>query len=266
MARLTHSATDLPRRVLAAWLAASLVVGSAAGVARADDLSAMMDNAREVAKAHFKLGRSYQDARDYDRAIIEYQAAYAISPMPELLFNIGQCYRLRGEARSAVLYYQRYLQLVPGGGASDEARVHVAALRRTISAQPADAKLVMATMTTPEPVREDGRPGWRWIGAGGAFAGLAMTGVGFWYGIQAHEAAAQLEDAHGPFTHELEQVQRDGHTAQTRMLLFTGAGVTLMAAGGLTWWLSRSSGESRRVTAAPLLGPGQAGLAIAGTF
>ena len=263
---MTRSVTN---RAVAAFLAATLAVGPGlARVASADDAAFASADERELAKAHFKLGRSYQDARAYDRAIIEYQASYAISPMPELLFNIGQCYRLRGEPRSALVYYQRYLQLVPDGGASDEARVHVEALRRQVAALPpsvAGARLV----PTVVPIAGEDEQGtsWRWVGAGGAFVGLALTGVGFWYGLEAQQAAARLENARGPFTPELQEVQRQGRDAQTRMLLFTGAGVTLMAAGGLTWWLSGGpEPRTPRLTASPIVGPGQAGFAVAGSF
>src|SRR5687767_7592731 len=92
---------------------------------------------RELAKAHFKRGRAHQDAGAYDLAIAQYQAAYALVPLPELLFNIGQCYRLGGSGDQALVYYERYLEEVPTGGASDDARQHVETLRAAQKDPPA---------------------------------------------------------------------------------------------------------------------------------
>jgi tetratricopeptide (TPR) repeat protein len=267
MAHSIRSGTEAPIRfrALAAALALSLLASGLPQLAGADEPPAFAgDDERALAKAHFKLGRGYQDARAYEKAIIEYQTAYAIAPMPELLFNIGQCYRLSGEPRMALLYYQRYLSSVPEGGASDEARAHVLSLRARIAAHPGQPTLLV--VPTPPPSVEDGTPSWRWIGAGTAFAGLVTTGVGFYYGLEAHDASQQLEDAHGPFTPELARLQRDGREAQTRMLVLTGVGVTLMTAGGLTWWLSRADDEPHRMGATPVVGPGQAGFAVFGDF
>src|SRR5687768_5949755 len=102
----------------------------------------------DLAKSHFKRGRALQETGAYERAIGEYQAAYALAPLPELLFNIAQCHRLSGNAEQALFYYERYLQSVPEGGASDEARVHVETLRRAPK-QPKPPEVVARPVTAP---------------------------------------------------------------------------------------------------------------------
>jgi tetratricopeptide (TPR) repeat protein len=89
------------------------------------------------AKAHFKQGKAYQDAGALDQAIDEYQQAYALAKIPDLLFNIAQVYRMKSDRPRALEYYKKYLDAVPEGKAADEARVHVA--RMTKEQNDADA-------------------------------------------------------------------------------------------------------------------------------
>jgi tetratricopeptide (TPR) repeat protein len=222
--------------------ALGLALGAPRSV-RADETMELVDSedGRAVAKAHFQQGKAFQDARAFDRAIIEYQAAYAIAPQPELLFNIGQCYRLGGQPRSAVLYYQRYLQLVTDGGASDEARAHVAALRRDIAAHPQVAGLPIAS---PETLGADDAmhdSDWRWVGAGSVIAGLTLGAVGM--GLAYAGEPADSTDA----------------------MTLTTVAAALVTAGGVTWWVATRPHPPRRLVAAPVTG-NVSGVAIAGSF
>jgi tetratricopeptide (TPR) repeat protein len=217
-------------------------------------------SARDEAKSHFERGLSLQGGRAYDQAIIEYQAAYAIMPMPELLFNIGQCFRLSGDAAHAILYYERYLEIVGNGGAADEARAHIHDLRTpAVAAKPPPAP--------PSPPSTSSRSAaWRWLGAGSATLGVLLVGTGLWFGLEANHAEGRIESATGEFTPELEAVQRDGKTDDRRMLILTTTGATLVLAGGFTWWLSRPRTQVRRFEAGPLLRSGAVGLSLSGTF
>ena len=69
--------------------ALSLVVAATALAAPRDDARALRE-----AKAHFRKGAIHYHAREYEQAIAEYQAAYQLSPLPDLLFNLAQAYRL----------------------------------------------------------------------------------------------------------------------------------------------------------------------------
>src|SRR5690349_13878725 len=77
---------------------------------------------QQEAKRHFQQGKAYQDNGAYEDAVREYEAAYKLAPLPDLLFNIGQAYRLKGDRRKAIEAYQKYLAAAPEGSASDEAR------------------------------------------------------------------------------------------------------------------------------------------------
>ncbi|HUS66778.1 MAG TPA: tetratricopeptide repeat protein [Kofleriaceae bacterium] len=56
----------------------------------------------ERAAAHYKIGR-------FAEALTEYTAAYDIAPVPEILFNIGQCHFQLGQFDRAIFFYERYL-------------------------------------------------------------------------------------------------------------------------------------------------------------
>lgn len=59
--------------------------------------------------------------QDWRTAIREYQAAYELSPHPDVLYNIAAVHERLGEARAAAGFYQRYLDGSPG--APDRAKV-----------------------------------------------------------------------------------------------------------------------------------------------
>jgi tetratricopeptide (TPR) repeat protein len=91
------------------------------------------------ARRHFVAGEAAFKRGDFDAAIREYEAAYALVPRPELLFNIGSAYRRRGETgsladkRAALEHYRRYLELAPDGKGAPDARRRIEALNAAIA-------------------------------------------------------------------------------------------------------------------------------------
>ena len=68
---------------------------------------------RDEAKAAFGRGNTAYNLGKYADAIAEFERAYALSRLPEILFNLGQCYRKQWEAdrrselgRRALHYYE----------------------------------------------------------------------------------------------------------------------------------------------------------------
>ena len=64
---------------------------------------------RTEARRHFRAGLERVTQQQYVRAIEEFQAAYAILPNVNVLFNIARAYSDLGDADRAIDYYQRYL-------------------------------------------------------------------------------------------------------------------------------------------------------------
>ncbi len=113
----------------------------AAGAARAQPT----DEARAAAGAAFKRAVAAEKRQDWRVAIREYQAAYDLSPHPDVLYNIAAVHERIGEARAAAGFYQRYLDGSPA--APDRAKVvgKLAELR----ARPAEVQI------TSDPVGAD---------------------------------------------------------------------------------------------------------------
>jgi tetratricopeptide (TPR) repeat protein len=79
----------------------------------------------DEATAAFGLGR-YAEAAD------KYEAAFALRPDPALLYNAAQSYRLAGNKARALELYRNYGRLYPDGANAEDARSHVAALKKVI--------------------------------------------------------------------------------------------------------------------------------------
>lgn len=94
---------------------------------------------RKAAKAHFQQGRAFYEAGAWDDAVRAYEQAYALVPLPELLFNLGQASRMKNDKQRALDAYLRYLTAAPDGPLAEEARNHVAALRLRIQVDEAEA-------------------------------------------------------------------------------------------------------------------------------
>ncbi len=163
----------------------------------------------EEFKQHYEHGLHAYNSEQYDDAIKEFEAAYAIKPKPRLLFNIGQAFRILGNAREALRFYLLYQALEPNPkpGLKAELEGYIAQLRDNIkqaqaaqhaeeraqSAAPAIARPqldLMPRADTPglaisrAPLASPGRApvykrAWFWIGLAGAAAVIAISvGVG----------------------------------------------------------------------------------------
>jgi tetratricopeptide (TPR) repeat protein len=95
-----------PRSLLAPLLAVLAVVLSVR-VAAADD------TATRTAKRHFERGQKLYALTKFREALDEYQQAFDARPIPDFLFNIGQCYRNLGDYDSAIFSYKKYLDATP---------------------------------------------------------------------------------------------------------------------------------------------------------
>jgi tetratricopeptide (TPR) repeat protein len=84
--------------------------------------SSAKDSAVAEAKAHFHLGSAFYEAHSYDRALVEYEAAYKAKPLPQFLFNIAQALRQLHQRDRSIETYNRFLVKQPDGPAADEAR------------------------------------------------------------------------------------------------------------------------------------------------
>jgi hypothetical protein len=131
------------------------------------------------ARAHYTSGETAWRAKDYAKAQRELEAAYAIEPLPVLLYALGQLARLQGDCERARDRLSAYLDSEPPAKAAEDARVNIE--RCAVAPEPAPvpppkpAPVVDAApidTATPAPTRVDG------LGLGLAIGGAAVAGVG----------------------------------------------------------------------------------------
>lgn len=93
----------------------------------------------EEAHMRFDLGRRYYDNGRFSDAAQEFQRAYALHPVPDLLYNLYLAYRDAGEDAPAADALRRYLADLPEGEHRAQLEARLATLeRRLASPTPAD--------------------------------------------------------------------------------------------------------------------------------
>lgn len=68
---------------------------------------------QERAVALFDRGKSHYNVQEYEEALKDFKEAYLLSREPDLLINIGQCYRQMGRNTDAIKAYRAFLSEAP---------------------------------------------------------------------------------------------------------------------------------------------------------
>jgi tetratricopeptide (TPR) repeat protein len=84
---------------------------SVAVLAQVAATPAMPANAE--AETLFKQGLQAYDAREFARAIELFEAAHALEPLPEILFDIGMAHKALGDCQHAAASFDRFISAVP---------------------------------------------------------------------------------------------------------------------------------------------------------
>ena len=126
---------------LTAFTFLTLVSGGRAAAAVAPSAVDAEAARRDEAKAAFGRGNAAYNLGKYADAIAEFERAYALSRVPEILFNLGQCYRKQWEAeqrselgRRALHYYEAVLREAPSSKVRPDAEQFVSELGPAVAA------------------------------------------------------------------------------------------------------------------------------------
>jgi len=247
------------------WLTVALLL--VGGAARADEL---MDKAR----VHSQAGIAYYDEARYDEAAREIEAAYRIKPLPELQYNLAECYERLGKPADAAAAYQKYLDGKPG--AEDrpavEARIKNLKARGESGASTAGQKVVLKTIVVYRELPPPPGRAARGAAYGAGVLGLAGLAVGILGTVQAVSASNDVTHAANPATPpSFDGKPRD---SQTRLDTFTvvaavGYSVAMLGAGafaGLYLIGGKIDREAKKVQLSAGIAPGAASLALTGRF
>jgi hypothetical protein len=91
--------------LIAAFLGALFLVGVTA--------EAPPERTSGEAERLFQEGLKAYDAREFARAIEAFEAAHRLSPLPEILFDIGMAHRALGDCQRAVKSFDAFIRAVP---------------------------------------------------------------------------------------------------------------------------------------------------------
>ncbi len=64
---------------------------------------------KRQAKSHAQAAASLFQAKSYQKALSEFEKAYALFPVPALLYNMGQCQLFLGEYQKAIPNFEAFL-------------------------------------------------------------------------------------------------------------------------------------------------------------
>lgn len=257
-------------------IAAVLLLCPAAG--RADEPTNTVTH--ELAKKHYELGEKLYQISSYAQALEEFQKAYKLEPLPELLFNIARCHEVIGKLEEAIRNYKLYIEGKPDAKNRSVVEARIANLEKRIEAEKKQPATLPAAPSVAKEVRpaeqttDERRPpswrrtaGWTALGVGGA---ALVTGVIF--GVLAKGKADDFKDGviEGQTFHQLNEIDEAGkHFETVQIVTLVIGGVVAAAGGGLLLWDYLGAGRdspAEQATLVPFATDRAFGLAGAITF
>ncbi|TXD38475.1 tetratricopeptide repeat protein [Lujinxingia vulgaris] len=226
------------------------------------------DIARQVESLSAEGAQSFR-AGDYDKAIEFFEQAYALDPVPNLLYNIGRCYEQMEQWDEAIAQYERFM-VAPD--VESEARSH--AMERVQSLREIQAMQAREDGSTGDGAQDEGpddviatpqpAPPNRTPGIITTAGGVALIGGGVVMGLMASGNAESITDPQLSYDDRLSA--RD--SARTQALVadvFYASGIAVTALG-IYLIVSADSVEDNpqasRSVLTPWVGKGSAGVGL----
>ena len=234
--------------VVAAMLLAAVSIADAAPDAKAES------------QVHIDAATKAHAAGDFDTALVELQAAYALDPVPDLLYAIGQVYSKLGKCTDASIFFKKF------GVAKHDPNVR-SVVSQAIAACKPQGPTTAVVKPPPTPPPHEPTPvvvpapavetspfytdvlGDALVGAGVA---SSVVGLVFYLGARSKlddaESAASLAAYNG--------LVSDAHSERTRAGILLGAGGALVIAGVVRYLMRSDAPESSTVAVVPATGGG----------
>lgn len=218
-----------------------------------------------LAQLRHENGLRLYSQRRYVEAAHEFEAAYALSPEPELLFNLGRAWEGAGDAARAAEAYARFEAVGAPGADRVELRARIARLRAPVAAPPvvtaAPARVVVAPASPRAPAPAPLPVGPIVLGAVGVAALATM--VPLWVSARSTYDDLRATCGDGVCPEALHGDQRRAQSFALAGDVLLGVGVASLA-GAATWWLVGRRAPEQRVVA--WCGATGCAAAIAGSF
>lgn len=156
--RVPRSEKSLPGRRYRGWLRLALLV-LCTGLCTWLLPATVLAQDYAAAGQHFDAAQEAFQKGDFKRAAQQYQAAYAITKDPALLFSIGESFQRAGEPQRALDSYRAYLREQPSTSDRPEVEKRIRALEEALAPPPNPGQ---AGTTPPSPgatPAQGGQPG-----------------------------------------------------------------------------------------------------------
>jgi len=242
-------------------------------------VAAAQDDKTERARIHIKAAIAYYDEARYEDAAREMEAAYQLKPLPDLQYNLAQCYERLGKYTDAATAYETYLKANPGAQDRKLVETRISNLRERAAATAAGSqmaplppekvvfKTIVVYKTAPPPPGRGVRIAA--YGLGVLALGAAASGIAF--AVLAKQDADAVRKGGSTTNPPTFDVQSATQKAGQTDVIVSGVsfGVAALCAGGaigLYLLGNKIDKEAHKLTMAPSLSPTGGGLVLAGRF
>lgn len=253
------------RNAVCAILAATVTLAGAPGLVVAQQPSQSRDQmsdeerARQVEQLAAQGAQAYR-AGNYAEAIELFEKAYALEPVPNLLYNIAKCHEKQEQYEQAVDYYQKFAVAPEVDSKARQAALdRVESLREIAELKESDTDGAQAKAgddrnedkqvepTDPIVVQDNSTALWTMFAGGTLLAGGVVFGVGL--------ASPKADEVKTAATYDQRKAARDDAKTYALVadgLLVSGAVVTGI---GLYLYLSDSEAEPEQTASTAVVTP-----------
>ena len=212
---------------------------------------AFADPKAEARKHMQAAAAAYKEGR-YEDTLAELEKAYAVDPMPELHYSIGQVYVKLERCPDAIRSYESFLATQPSQERADLANQAIATCKAQLAAQaPPPEPVPPAPEPTPATTetQTDTPPPW-WkdpLGLGLTGGGAVVTVVGL---VMLSDARGKISDAENAGSYgKSQELYDDAKSKRTTATVITVVG--LAATGVGVWRLMQKRRQERDITIVP---------------
>jgi tetratricopeptide (TPR) repeat protein len=216
----------------------------------------------------------------YDEAIAAFKASYELLPLPLLLFDSAQAYRLKGDCQSALELYRRYLRAAPDAFNRATVEVRMGDMERCVNEKvppPADEPQAEAPKAAdaPPPPSSEAPPPLKLLppkrppdprrarllqvsGAAVFAVGAAGVATAIYFSVDGQRAASIVAQAQKSSVDmrsgSLRQLDARGQRDNIVSGVLYGVGGAALLSGALVFGLGKRAQKSPRLAAIPTIG------------
>ncbi len=216
------------------------------------------------AKALYEEGLRHYNVAEYDEAIRAWKEAYLISKRPLLLFNLGQAYRLSGDCKQAMDFYDSYRREGATADNLKDLEEAEGVCKAKLAEKPAPAPTpTPAAPAAPTPAVPPPPPpvhhatAMRKAGIAVGIAGVVSGGVAIYFARDAASIDDELNGYAGEWDAAHANLYADGKQSKTLAWAFGIGGIAAIGAGVALYVIGGTSTESSGVSLAPTRGGAQ---------